>query len=47
MLPKTSGANSGVSTSSWFHWVKTYSALAGYIIFMGLRFSKKIKGENI
>lgn len=41
--PNTSGAKSGQSTANWFQWAKTYSALAGCIIFMGLRFSKKIQ----
>lgn len=44
--PKTSGPNSGQSTANWFQWVKTYSALAGCIIFMGLRFSTKIQGKK-
>ncbi|WP_239256296.1 DUF5692 family protein [Listeria ilorinensis] len=36
--PKTAGA--GSSTGTWFHWVKVYSALAGCLGFMGLRFIK-------
>jgi len=34
--PTTAGA--GSSTGSWFHWVKVYSALAGCIGFMALRY---------
>lgn len=44
--PNTSGAKSGQSTANWFQWAKTYSALAGCIIFMGLRFSKKIQAKK-
>lgn len=36
--PKTAGPGSSVGT--WFHWVKVYSALAGCIGFMGIRFIK-------
>ncbi len=36
--PETAGANS--STGTWFHWVKVYSATAGVLGFMYLRFSK-------
>ncbi len=36
--PQTAGANS--STGTWFHWVKVYSATAGVLGFMYLRFSK-------
>ena len=36
--PKTAGA--GSSTGTWFHWVKVYSALAGCIGFMALRYIK-------
>lgn len=35
----TAGAGSSVGT--WFHWVKVYSALAGCLGFMALRFNKK------
>ncbi len=34
--PTTAGA--GSSTGTWFHWVKVYSALAGCLGFMALRF---------
>lgn len=37
--PKTAGADS--STGTWFHWVKVYSALAGVLGFMYLRYNKK------
>ncbi|MEH7107965.1 DUF5692 family protein [Bacillus sp. JJ1764] len=39
--PHTADKDSGVGT--WFHWVKVYSALAGCLGFMALRF---IKGLN-
>ncbi|MEA5021181.1 MAG: DUF5692 family protein [Gordonibacter sp.] len=41
--PQTSGFDKGVPTSNWFQWAKTYSALAGCIIFWGLRFFPKIQ----
>ena len=41
--PKTSGPNSGAATANWFQWAKTYSAITGCLIFMGLRYSKKIR----
>ena len=44
--PKTSGANSGAATANWFQWAKTYSAIAGCLIFMGLRFSEKIRAKK-
>lgn len=44
--PKTSGPESGQSTANWFQWAKTYSALAGCIIFMGLRFSENIQRKK-
>jgi hypothetical protein len=44
--PSTSGPNSGQSTANWFQWAKTYSALAGCIIFMALRFSEKIQSKK-
>ncbi|MFW9597764.1 MAG: DUF5692 family protein [Paludibacter sp.] len=37
--PTTAGA--GSSTGTWFHWVKVYSALAGVLGFMWLRYNKK------
>lgn len=39
--PKTAGA--GSSTGTWFHWVKVYSALAGCLGFLLIRFSKKVE----
>lgn len=44
--PRTSGSDSGASTANWFQWAKTYSALAGCWIFMGLRFSEKIQKKK-
>lgn len=38
--PHTAGA--GSSTGSWFHWVKVYSALAGCLGFMALRFIPRL-----
>ena len=43
LWPKTAGA--GTSGGYWFAWVKTYSALAGVIGFMAMRYIKKIR-EN-
>ncbi|RID82343.1 hypothetical protein D1970_19450 [Mesobacillus zeae] len=34
--PQTAGADSSVGT--WFHWAKVYSALAGALGFLALRF---------
>lgn len=39
--PTTAG--SGSSTGTWFHWVKVYSALAGCLGFMALRFIPKLQ----
>ncbi len=38
--PTTAGE--GSSTGSWFHWVKVYSALAGALGFMALRYYPKL-----
>jgi len=38
--PHTAGA--GSSTGTWFHWVKVYSALAGCIGFMLIRYNPRI-----
>ncbi|WP_028045551.1 DUF5692 family protein [Cellulomonas sp. URHE0023] len=38
--PTTSGP--GTSTGTWFHWVKVYSALAGCLGFMALRYVGKL-----
>ncbi len=42
--PRTT-AGDGNAGGTWFSWVKTYSALAGVIIFMGIRYSKRL-GKN-
>ncbi|WDC84793.1 DUF5692 family protein [Caloramator sp. mosi_1] len=39
--PKTAGAGSSVGT--WFHWAKVYSALAGCIGFMAIRYKKGLR----
>lgn len=33
----------GTSVGTWFHWAKVYSALAGCLIFMGMRYSNKLR----
>lgn len=43
LWPKSAGA--GTSGGYWFAWVKTYSALAGVIGFMAIRYIKRIR-EN-
>ncbi|MFC6322321.1 DUF5692 family protein [Companilactobacillus baiquanensis] len=42
--PNTAG--SGSSTGTWFHWVKVYSALAGCLGFMALRFIPKLQNNK-
>ncbi|WP_225426971.1 DUF5692 family protein [Companilactobacillus kedongensis] len=42
--PRTAGA--GSSTGTWFHWVKVYSALAGCLGFMALRFIPKLQNNK-
>lgn len=42
--PITAGA--GSSTGTWFHWVKVYSALAGCIGFMALRYIPKLAANK-
>ena len=42
--PKTAGA--GTTSGYWFAWVKTYSALAGVIGFMALRYFKKLQANK-
>ncbi len=42
--PTTAGA--GSSTGSWFHWVKVYSALAGVLGFMALRYHPKLAANK-
>lgn len=44
--PKTSGPGTGAQTANWFAWVKTYSALVGCYIGLGLRFSKKMQAKK-
>ncbi|TKB57538.1 DUF5692 family protein [Ferrimonas aestuarii] len=44
--PITSGADSGAQTANWFAWVKTYSALIGCYIGLGLRFSKRLQAKR-
>ncbi|MCX7951478.1 MAG: DUF5692 family protein [Clostridiales bacterium] len=39
--PKTAGEGSSVGT--WFHWAKVYSALAGCIGFMAIRYIKSLR----
>ena len=39
--PTTAGA--GSSTGSWFHWVKVYSALAGCLGFMAIRYIPRLQ----
>lgn len=43
LWPKSAGA--GTSGGYWFAWVKTYSALAGVIGFMAIRYIKRVR-EN-
>ncbi|WP_029068037.1 DUF5692 family protein [Jonesia quinghaiensis] len=42
--PHTAGA--GSSTGTWFHWVKVYSALAGCIGFMLIRYNKRLASNK-
>lgn len=42
--PTTAGA--GSTSGYWFAWVKTYSALAGVIGFMAIRYIKKLDGSK-
>ncbi len=42
--PKTAGEGSSVGT--WFHWAKVYSALAGCLGFMYIRYSKKASSNK-
>lgn len=44
--PKTSGMDVGAQTSNWFAWIKTYSALLGCYIGLGMRFSKKMQATK-
>lgn len=40
--PVTATPGTGASTGTWFHWVKVYSALAGCLGFMLIRYNKKL-----
>ena len=42
--PQTAGA--GSSTGTWFHWVKVYSALAGCLGFMALRYRPRLDSNK-
>ena len=42
--PHTAGA--GSSTGSWFHWVKVYSALAGCLGFMLIRYVPRLAANR-
>lgn len=42
--PITAGPDS--STGTWFHWVKVYSALAGCLGFMAIRYWPKLSGNK-
>ena len=42
----TKTAGEGSSTGTWFHWVKVYSALAGCLGFMGIRYIKGWKDNK-
>jgi hypothetical protein len=42
--PHTAGA--GSSTGTWFHWVKVYSALAGCLGFMALRYHPRLAAKR-
>ncbi len=42
--PHTAGE--GSSTGTWFHWVKVYSALAGCLGFLALRYIKRLQSNK-
>jgi len=42
--PNTAGE--GSSTGTWFHWVKVYSALAGCLGFLAIRYIKRLQGNR-
>lgn len=42
--PRT--GNAGTVSGNWFAWIKTYSALAGVIGFMALRYFPKLQGKR-
>ncbi len=41
--PRTAAPGNEFGTGTWFNWVKTYSALAGVIGFMMIRYNKKLQ----
>lgn len=41
--PESAKPGNEYGTGTWFNWVKTYSALAGCIGFMAIRYSKKLQ----
>lgn len=43
--PRSAGP--GTSVGTWFHWAKVYSALAGTLGFMALRYHKKIAANKL
>lgn len=44
--PNSAAMGNEFGTGNWFVWVKTYSALAGCIIFMGLRYFPKLQSKK-
>jgi hypothetical protein len=44
--PTTAAPGNEYGTGNWFNWVKTYSALAGCVWFMALRYSKKLSKKK-
>lgn len=44
--PQTAAPGNEYGTGTWFNWVKTYSALAGCVWFMLLRYSPKLREKK-
>ena len=44
--PTTAAPGNEYGTGNWFNWVKTYSALAGCVWFMALRYSQKLSKKK-
>lgn len=44
--PQTAAPGNEYGTGTWFNWVKTYSALAGCVWFMFLRYSPKLREKK-
>lgn len=44
--PTTAARGNEYGTGTWFNWVKTYSALAGCVWFMGLRYMPKLREKK-